>query len=281
MKIYGIDFTSRPGRQKAITCLRCELDNETLVVKQLTEWTDFRGFESLLEEAGPWVAGMDFPFGLSRRFVENIGWPLTWEGYVTQVGQLDRQAFRDCLNEYKAGRPIGDKEHRRQTDQQFGAISPQKLVGVPIALMFYEGARRLRQSTVSIPKLKAGNPETIAVEAYPGTLARRLIGRRTYKSDNKSKQNPEQRKARTDLLRLLNQGATQDSHQVTVEAPLSLADDPKGDALDALLCAVQAAWAYRNRTSGYGAPADMDTLEGWIAEPDDSSATDSEPFITS
>ena len=47
----------------------------------------------------------------------------------------------------------------------------------------------------------------------------------------------------------------------------TLADDPTGDRLDAFLCAVQAAWAWTHRASGYGAPPDLDPLEGWIADP--------------
>jgi hypothetical protein len=46
-----------------------------------------------------------------------------------------------------------------------------------------------------------------------------------------------------------------------------LADDPGADHLDALLCAVQAAWAWRCRDAGYGLPADLDPLEGWITDP--------------
>jgi len=52
-----------------------------------------------------------------------------------------------------------------------------------------------------------------------------------------------------------------------VEAPISLADDPSGDSLDALLCAIQAAWSWRQRHNGFGAPHNVDPLEGWIADP--------------
>jgi hypothetical protein len=52
-----------------------------------------------------------------------------------------------------------------------------------------------------------------------------------------------------------------------VEAPHSLADDPTGDQIDALLCAVQASWAWTQRSNGFGAPVECDDLEGWIADP--------------
>jgi hypothetical protein len=74
MRIYGIDFTSRPSCAKPITCLACTLTpGRRLVAGELITWADFDGFEAALRRPGPWVAGIDFPFGQARRFVENIG----------------------------------------------------------------------------------------------------------------------------------------------------------------------------------------------------------------
>ena len=56
---------------------------------------------------GPWIAGIDFPFGQSRRFVENIGWPDTWTGYVDHVGRMSREGFRRALDDYRRPRAIG------------------------------------------------------------------------------------------------------------------------------------------------------------------------------
>jgi hypothetical protein len=47
----------------------------------------------------------------------------------------------------------------------------------------------------------------------------------------------------------------------------ALIADPMADSLDALLCAVQAAWAYSQRNNGYGIPSHCDPLEGWIVDP--------------
>lgn len=52
-----------------------------------------------------------------------------------------------------------------------------------------------------------------------------------------------------------------------VEAPLTLADEPGGDHLDALLCAIQAGWAWTQRKFGFGGPRSPDPLEGWSADP--------------
>jgi hypothetical protein len=59
---------------------------------------------------------------------------------------------------------------------------------------------------------------------------------------------------------------------ISMDAPDSLCDDPG----NALLCAVQAAWAWRQRDNRFGAPETIDRLEGWIADPH---LTVSEPHL--
>lgn len=243
------------------------LDDDRLIAVELNEWHTFEEFEAALRKAGPWIAGIDFPFGQSRTFVENIGWPKTWQGYVDHAKTLGRQGFRDALDNYRANREPGDKEHRRITDIAAQSISPQKLYGVPVGLMFFEGAPRLLEAGVMIPGLQEGDPERIVVEAYPGVLARSIIGRRSYKQDTKKKQTEDQYQARKDLLRIITNGRILENYDVRVEAPMSLADDPGGDHLDALLCAIQATWAWRKGEDGFGTPKLNDSIEGWIADP--------------
>ncbi len=267
MKIYGIDFTSRPTRTKPIACMECTLTGDRLQAVELVEWTDFDAFEAALQRPGPWIAGIDFPFGQARRFIETIDWPRTWPDYVAHAQALGRDGFRAALDAYRAPRPAGDKEHRRACDIRAGSISPQKLYGTPVGLMFFEGAPRLLASSVRIPGLQDGDPGRIVVEAYPGVLARALIGRRRYKQDTKSKQTADQAKARADLLGRLLDGAAQSLYGLRVDAPTALAEDPAGDQLDALLCAVQAAWTWTQRNDGFGLPTEFDPLEGWIADP--------------
>lgn len=271
MRVYGIDFTSRPGRAKPITCLECVLIGERLHTGALTTWRGFEAFEDFLGGRGPWIAGIDFPFGQARRFIETIGWPGTWAGYVAHAESLGRAGFRAALDAYRAGRLAGDKEHRRQTDIAAGAISPQKLFGTPVGLMFFEGAPRLCKAGATIPGLQDGDPGRVVVEAYPGVLARALIGRQSYKQDTRSKQTQDQADARRTLLDQLIDGVAGSRYGLRISAPRALTDeltgDPGGDRLDALLCAVQAAWAWTRRDTGFGRPVDSDPLEGWIADP--------------
>ncbi len=267
MQILGIDFTSRPSLRKKVTCIHCRLDGTALLVQRLEEWSSFTAFEAVLQRPGPWVAGIDFPFGQARRFIETIDWPASWPGYVRHAASLGRDGFRAALTRYREHRVAGDKEHRRNTDKAAGSISPQKICGVPVGLMFFEGAPRLLASGVTIPHPNGvGDPTRIAVEAYPGILARVLIGRRSYKNDTRSKQTRDHHQARIALLERLRQEAPE-RYGLTVEAPFNLCDDPGADHLDPLLCAVQAAWAWQQRESGYGAPEGLDPLEGWIADP--------------
>lgn len=265
--VYGIDFTSRPRRGKPIVCLACAFDGQRLRAGELSEWSSFEPFESALRQPGPWIAAIDLPFGQARTFIRNIGWPTAWPDYVAHAESLGRDGFRRALDDYRARRPSGDKEHRRATDIAAGAISPQKLYGTPVGLMFFEGAPRLLRAGVSIPGVHPGDGERIVVEAYPGLLARTLIGRRPYKHDSKAKQTTERHQARQDLLRAILDGAAISRYGFRVEAPMALADDPGGDHLDALLCAIQAAWAWTRRTECFGFPDTATTAEGWIADP--------------
>ena len=110
----------------------------------------------------------------------------------------------------------------------------------------------------------AGDPDRVALDAYPGLLARELIGNRSYKSDDKAKQTPERLIARKDLVDALEQGRTRLGLRLKLSHAQrdELVDDGSGDKLDAVLCLMQAAWA--SEQPDYGMPAQMDPLEGWI-----------------
>jgi hypothetical protein len=92
--------------------------------------------------------------------------------------------------------------------------------------------------------------------------------RQSYKSDDKAKQTPERLLARRELLGALERGQTRLGLRLAASDALlgRMVDDASGDALDATLCLLQAAWAARQHAAGhpcYGLPA-CDPLEGWI-----------------
>lgn len=99
--------------------------------------------------------------------------------------EMSAEILRDATEAYKLPRAPGDKEHLRVTDQLARSKSPQKLYGVPVGKMFYEGAKRLLESPVSILPVRPSDDNRIAIEAYPALVVRRWIGNQSYKSDTK------------------------------------------------------------------------------------------------
>jgi len=272
MRIFGLDFTSAPRPGKAITCAHCRLEGPVLSLEDISRLASFEAFEATLRQPGPWVMGLDFPFGQPRRLVENIGWPRAWEGYVRHVAGMSKAGFVDALAAYRRGRPAGDKQHLRQTDRLAGARSPMMLYGVPVGKMFFEGAPRLLASGASIlPCHPTGDPRVI-LEAYPALVARRWIGKRSYKSDTREKQTPERQAARAEIMRGLRSSELKTHYgfelRFSDEHTSAFLQDGSGDLLDALLCAVQAGWAYMQRDRNYGLPVECDLLEGWIVGTD-------------
>lgn len=266
MDVYGIDFTSSPSRKKPLTCAHCQLADGALHLVEEFLWDSYEGFERFLQQEGVWVAALDFPFGQPRQFIEAIGWPETWADYTRHVQQIGKKAFCEEIKRFKAERAGGDKEYFRETDRYAGGVSPMKIDFVPVGRMFAEGAPRLLDSPALIPHLKTGDADRVIVEAYPGVAVKTLVGdKNNYKSDDRRKQSEAQLSKR---LAILEAAAKADNpYGFPVNARADVATDPTGDRLDALLCAVQAAWAWLRREEAFGAPKSVDPLEGWIADP--------------
>ncbi len=270
MRIYGLDFTSAPGRRKPLIVLCCTLEEDSLRVEDSETLTDFGGFEGFLQKQGPWVCGMDFPFGQPRSLVAALGWPASWEGYVREVGALPKEEFEGKIRADMALRPPGSKWRYRLADRRSGSSSAMMLFRVPVGKMFYQGAPRLLASGVRVEPCRRNGDGRVAVEAYPAVVARRFLGRTAYKRDGVP-DTPERRSARETLLRGLGSAVLRDVYGFAVEMDArwreEFVSDPSADALDSLLCAVQAAWAYERRDEGYGVPPECDPDEGWILDP--------------
>jgi hypothetical protein len=271
MKIFGLDFTSAPSLKKPITYAQCRLNEDCLSLETLGGMASFYEFETFLCQSGPWIAGMDFPFGQPRRFIENIGWPRTWKDYVDLVSKMTRLHFVDALTGYCKDREKGDKHHLRQTDKLANARSPMMLYRVPVGKMFFEGATRLLKSGVSIPPCCVRADPRVVVEAYPALVARRWIGNRSYKNDAAKRQTVTRRAAREEIIHGMSSADMKihfgfDIHFSDDQAKVFI-QDGSGDQLDAFLCAIQAGWALSQRDHNFGIPIDCDHLEGWIVDP--------------
>jgi len=266
MLVYGIDFTSVPSRNNPITCSHCRLQDNVLIVTGLFPLSDWNEFENLLNSDGSWIAGIDFPFGQPNRLIIDLNWPKPWEEYVRFVSSLSKENFEAVLTTYKYTRAYGDKEHLRITDKRAGSLSPMKLNGVPVGKMFFQKAKRLLNSNNSVVPCLRRKSNTIVIEAYPGLAARNLIGRKSYKGNNGDQSR--KLKVRTDIISQLIENTLYGfCVAITDECKERCIRDQGGDWLDAILCAVQAGWAYSQRFSNYGVPCDCDINEGWIIDP--------------
>jgi hypothetical protein len=268
-EICGIDFTSAPRKAKAITIATGRLAEAEFVLERIDALAAFSAFEQWLERPGPWIGGFDFPFGLPRTAVAALGMPDTWPAMVAHCRALGREGLRRLFDDYRARRPAGDKYPHRRGDRAAFAHSPIKLVNPPVGLMFLEGASRLLASGVTVPGLASGDDRRIALEAYPGFAVRKLLNTRvrvSYKNDAKSKRTSAQRMHRQTLVRRMEHAEPVFGFRLRAIPSLKrrLVDDGSGDALDAVLCAMQAAWGCVRRDRNFGLPRSIDPLEGWI-----------------
>jgi hypothetical protein len=273
VNIFGLDFTSAPSPRKPITSISCSYDESSAVlrVREYSSMPDFAAFEAFLQQTGTWLAAFDFPFGQPHKLLINLSWPHNWEGYVQTVSEMDKTQFEETLRLYRESRPSGDKLHLRATDRLANARSPMMLHRVPVGKMFFQGVPRLLASGVSVMPCHPTADSRIVVEGYPALVARKLIGNASYKCDEASKQTHDKLTARSQLIAGLCSETLKAVYGLSLELDDRLAEilvqDPMADLLDALLCAIQAAWAYTQRENDFGIPRDCDIDEGWIVDP--------------
>lgn len=266
IRLIGVDFTSAPRHAKPITVASGHLDKGRLHLEALESCPDWASFEAVLARPGPWLGAFDFPFGLPRTAVEDLGWPLEWSALVTHCAAMGRERFRAALDAYRQSRPMGNRYPHRATDFAAQSHSPMKLVNPPVGLMFLEGAPRLLEAGVTIAGMHCADPARLAVEAYPGLLARRIVST-SYKSDDKRKQDAERSAARARILDALEQDRAGAGFMLDIPPVLrarALADHG-GDLLDAVLALTQAAASLNAGPPCFGLHDGFDALEGWIA----------------
>lgn len=251
------------------------MQNGRVQLSKLERLTSLDAFADWLNQPGDWLGAFDFPFGLPRELVQALNWPVDWEACIRHYASLSRDDIRARFVAFCAARPQGGKFAHRATDLPAGSSPSMKWVNPPVAYMLHAGVPRLLDAGVYLPGLHAGNrqdvnaagqPRRVALEGYPGLLAREVLGARSYKSDERARQTPERLIARKDLLTALEHGQTRLGLRLKLTHAQrdALVDDARGDALDAVLCLMQAAWAWQQGAPRYGLPAAVDPLEGWI-----------------
>jgi hypothetical protein len=272
--LAGVDFTSAPRRGKPIVWAWGRWQRPGLLkLEHFEENMSHVAFEESLHRPGPWLAAFDMPFGLPRELVAALGWPADWAGSMAHYASLTRSQIVATFAAFCDARPVGSKFAHRACDEPAGSSTSMKWVNPPVAFMLHAGVPALRAAGVHIAGLQDGDPSRVALEGYPGLVARSLIGRRSYKSDTRAQQTTERLIARKDLVDALEQGRWRGLRLKLTHAQRDeLVADAQGDKLDAALCLLLAAWA--DTQAGYGMPAQFDALEGWILAADGLGAAD-------
>ncbi len=272
--LIGCDFSSRPTRRKPIVLALGRWQDGRVRLQGLQRLESLEAYTEWAAQPGEWIGGFDFPFGLPRELVATLGWPTEWAACIAHYASLDRARIRADFKAFCAARPVGGKFAHRATDGPAGSSPSMKWVNPPVAYMLHAGLPPLLRGGVHLPGLMpepaathpAGGGQRVALEAYPGLLARSVIGRASYKSDDRVRQTPERLEQRQRLVAALESARTpwQVGLALTDTHRQQLVTDASGDHLDAVLCLLQAAWAWRQGAPRYGLPATMDPLEGWI-----------------
>jgi hypothetical protein len=273
--LVGCDFSSAPHARKHIVLALGAAADGRVMLSSLDRLHSLNAFFDWLKRPTSWVGAFDLPFGLPRELVLALGWPLDWQSCMMHYAGLSREQIRCQFAAFCDARPVGGKFAHRATDRLAGSSPSMKWVNPPVAFMMHAGVPLLVQAGVVLPGLYKpmdqlpGTPVKVALEGYPGLLAREVLGLRSYKADDKARQTADRLIARKDLITALEQGRTRLGLRLKLSHAQrdALADDASGDALDAVLCLMQAAWAksrYHDGDKLYGLPPQMDPLEGWI-----------------
>jgi hypothetical protein len=262
--LLGCDFSSAPGARKPIVLALGCATPDGVALRRLERFASLEAWRGWLADQPAWVGAFDFPFGLPRELVEHLGWPRDWVPLMRHYAALDRATIRATFAAFCDARPAGAKFAHRACYAPAGASPSMKWVNPPVAYMLHAGVPPLLDAGVHIPGRVEGDRTRVALEAYPGLLARELIDRRSYKADERARQTPERLIARKDIVEALEQGRTRLGIRLALSHAQrdALVADPMADRLDAVLCLMQAAWA--STQPDFGHPAHADPVEGWI-----------------
>ena len=271
--LLGCDFSSSPNAKKLIVLATGRLIGSVVQLLEIKRFSTLASWVAWLEERH-WVGGFDLPFGLPRAWVEEQGWPTDWAECTRLFAATPKDQLRQRFQAYCNARPPGQKFAHRTTDGAAGSSPSMKWVNPPVAWMMHAGLPPLQASGAWFPAHQQRpthpqpfpQPQRVALEAYPGLLAREVLGRTSYKADDPARQDAARLLARKTVVEALEQGRTRLGLRLklTVVQASMLVDDASGDTLDAVLSLVQAAWGLQHADTNWGLPSGVDALEGWI-----------------
>ena len=263
MMLAGADYTSAPRKRKPITVCHAELDGSELRVVRLEDCPSHADFEEVLKEVS--LIGIDAPLGQPREFLESI-YPevRTREDLITALGKETMATWVEKCRSYRGS--DGERELFRQCDRDAQACSPMKCFFIPVGRMFLRAVQSLDHCGFVLGGLQNG--EKKAVEAYPTLAVYNLTGQRSYKTDDPKKDTEARRDVRRQAVNALRSTEPLPGYglklKIREDILAGLADDPKADRLDAILAAVQTAWAATQ--PNFGVPVSVDPREGSIVD---------------
>jgi len=245
--------------------------------ERLSNWSDYEAFlESPLthsvcaQNARALLGAFDFPFGLPKGLLRAWQWDaFDYREIALRFSAQSRQYWLEQLKAFCDARPVGEKFARRACDGPAGSSPSMKWVNPPVVFMYREGFIRLIRAAWTLPGFSTGAPlpaRPIALEAYPGHLARLAIGKLSYKSD-RIIQDPKRSANRALILERLSAQLPIDL-ECSAMLQDSMIADGQGDLIDAWLCAIQAAWAAIKGPPDWGVGKEADPQEGAIASLD-------------
>jgi hypothetical protein len=274
MLLLGVDFSSAPTARKPITAAighwRRSGRTAWYDLEDIRELPSLDAFTAFLQTPGPWIGGFDLPFGQPRPLIEHEDWPTRWPEFVRFFCGQPRDVLRERFRAWCGARPPGDKFAWRRADKPAGSSPAMRWTNPPVAWMMHAGIERMLAAGLSFPAHRhaprgaRAAQSRIAVEAYPGFTARQVC-RRSYKSDAPGGRTQERADNRRAIVAALTAGAAGLAIRLTMGRGWTkrLVAEPRGDLLDAVICALQAGHAAA--LPNYGLPRAVDPLEGWIA----------------
>ena len=269
--LLGVDFSSAPTQRKPITVavgLMPTTTDPVYRLRTIREIETLEAFECMLTEPLRWIGGFDLPFGQPRTLIEHERWPTQWNEFVHFFCGQSREYLRETFRDWCNAHPPGNKFAWRKADKPAGPSPAMRWTNPPVAWMMHAGIGRMLEAGLAFPAhrypRKRSHIKRIALEAYPGFTARKII-HGSYKSDSQAKQTHERKDRRKLILDAISTGEA--GLSICLEANRRwrqrIIADARGDLLDAVICSLQAGHAALQRN--FGLPRNLDTLEGWIA----------------